>query len=145
MLRTWVVCQLLSSTARLAPWARALWAGQQSNCCRGADNASGLKQAPGAGWTSRIGSRSAGGLPPVIWGLGDSFLSAHPHQPLCITAWTSATFFFFFNRAALLAYRSSQARGRIGATAASLHTSPSNMGSKLPLQSTPQLMATPDP
>ena len=40
---------------------------------------------------------------------------------------------------------SSQARGRTGAAAASLHHSHSNVGSKTHLRPTPQLMATPDP
>ena len=40
---------------------------------------------------------------------------------------------------------SSQARGRIGATAASLHHSHSNMGSEPCLQPTPQLLVMPDP
>ena len=40
---------------------------------------------------------------------------------------------------------SSQARGLIGATAASLRLSHSNVGSKLHLRATPQFMATPDP
>ena len=40
------------------------------------------------------------------------------------------SFFFFFLRAAPVAYGSSQARGRIGAVAASLHHSHSNVGSK---------------
>ena len=55
------------------------------------------------------------------------------------------TFFFFllFN-CAPTAYRSSQARGRIRATVASLHHSHSNMGSKPCQQPTPQLTATPD-
>ena len=44
-----------------------------------------------------------------------------------------------------MAYRDSQARGRIGAVAAGLHHSHSNAGSKLCLQTTPQLMATLDP
>ena len=59
------------------------------------------------------------------------------------------TFFFFglfaFPRAAPMAYGDSQARGRIGAVAASLHHSHSNMGSKSHLQPTPQLMTTLDP
>ena len=55
------------------PGGRVLWAGQQSNCCRGADNASGLKQTPSGGRTNRIGSRSAGGLPSDIWDLGILF------------------------------------------------------------------------
>ena len=43
------------------------------------------------------------------------------------------------------AYGGSQARGQIGSVAASLHHSHSNVGSKLHLQTTPQLTATPDP
>ena len=64
-----------------------------------------------------------------------------------------AVFFFFFFflfflpfylfRVAPMAYGSSQARGWIGATDASLHHSHSNIGSKLHLQPTPQLMAMP--
>ena len=48
-------------------------------------------------------------------------------------------------RAALEAYGGSQARGRIGTTAASLCHSHSNVGSELHLRPTPQLKATPDP
>ena len=57
------------------------------------------------------------------------------------------SFFFlsFFVRAAPTAYGGSQARGRIGATAAGLYLSHSNAGSELHLQPTPQLMAVPDP
>ena len=47
-------------------------------------------------------------------------------------------------RAAPRAYVRFQARGHIGATAASLHHSRSNTGSELPLQPIPQLMARPD-
>ena len=47
--------------------------------------------------------------------------------------------------AAPAAYGGSQARGRIGAVAASLRQSHSNAGSELRLQPTPQLTATPDP
>ena len=43
------------------------------------------------------------------------------------------------------AYRSSQARGRIGTTATSLCQSHSNEGSEPCLQPTPQLTAVPDP
>ena len=60
----------------------------------------------------------------------------------------SLQFFFFFFllfRAALVAYESSQAGGRIRATAASRHHSHSNTGSKPRLKPTPQLMATSDP
>ena len=53
--------------------------------------------------------------------------------------------FILFFRAALVAYGSSQARGLIGAVAASLHQSHSNSGSKLHLRPTPQLMAMLDP
>ena len=59
----------------------------------------------------------------------------------------SLLFFFVRFRAALLANGSSQARGQIGATAASLlhHHSYSNSGSKPRLRPTPELMATLDP
>ena len=55
--------------------------------------------------------------------------------------WFLGFFFFFFLvfRATLGAYGSSQARGRIGAVAASLYLSHSNIGSK------PHLWPTPDP
>jgi len=58
-------------------------------------------------------------------------------------------FFFFFlfaiSWAAPSAYGGSQARGHIGAVATSLRQSHSSVGSKLRLQPTPQLTATPDP
>ena len=50
-----------------------------------------------------------------------------------------------FPRVALSAYGGSQARGRIGAVAASLRQSHSNVGSEPHLQPTPQLTATLDP
>ena len=50
-----------------------------------------------------------------------------------------------FSRAVAVAYGGSQARSQIGAVAAILHHSHSNSGSKLRLQPTPQLTATPDP
>ena len=53
--------------------------------------------------------------------------------------------FLLFLWAAPTAYGGSQARGRIGAVAAGLHQSHSNVGSEPRLQPTPQLMATPDP
>ena len=66
--------------------------------------------------------------------------------------WLSFSFLFhiyFKNlyRAAPVAYGGSQARGQIGAVAAGLCRSHSNSNarSELPLQPTPQLMATPDP
>ena len=59
------------------------------------------------------------------------------------------SFFFFvflpFSRAAPAAYGGSQARGLIGAVAASLHQSHSNAGSEPCLRPTPLLTATPDP
>ena len=48
-------------------------------------------------------------------------------------------------RCAPTAYEGSQARGGMGATAASLHHSHSNTGSELHLQIIPQLTATRDP
>ena len=53
--------------------------------------------------------------------------------------------FFSLFRAAPAAYGNSQARGQIGAMAASVHHSPSNTGSEPRLRPTPQLMAMPDP
>ena len=65
---------------------------------------------------------------------------------------TSMQFFFFFfflsfalSRAAPAVYEGSQARGPIGAVAASLHQSHSNAGSEPHLQPKPQLTATLDP
>ena len=57
----------------------------------------------------------------------------------------TGVFLFVFLRAAPAAYGSSQARGKIGAAAASLYHSHSNAGSKPSLQITPQLTAKPDP
>ena len=60
-------------------------------------------------------------------------------------------FFFFWSfvfclfRATLAAYGGSQARGRVGPTAAGLHYSHRNTRSKPCLRPTPQLKATPDP
>ena len=48
---------------------------------------------------------------------------------------------FCLFRAAPAAYGGSQARSQIGATAAGLHHSHSNVGSKLHLQPTPELAA----
>ena len=53
--------------------------------------------------------------------------------------------FFVFSRATPKTYGGSQARDLIGATAASLRHSHSNVGSKPHLQPTPQLKAKPDP
>ena len=53
--------------------------------------------------------------------------------------------FFIIFRAAPVAYGGSQARGLIGAVAAGLCHSHSNVGSEQCLRPTPQLMAMPDP
>ncbi len=53
--------------------------------------------------------------------------------------------FFGFSRALPAVYGGSQARDQIGAAATGLHQSHSNSGSKLRMQPTPQLTATPDP
>ena len=52
---------------------------------------------------------------------------------------------FLHFRAIFTAYGGSQAKGQIGAAAASVHHSHSNSGSELRLQPTPQLMAMLDP
>ena len=52
---------------------------------------------------------------------------------------------FAISRVAPMAYGGSQARGQIGATAASLCQSHSNTGFEPYLQPTTQLMAMPDP
>ena len=54
-------------------------------------------------------------------------------------------FFFAFSRAVPVACGGSQVRGQIGAVAAGLHQSHSNVGSEPRLQPTPQLMVTQDP
>ena len=54
-------------------------------------------------------------------------------------------FFFCLFRAAPAAYGGPQSRGHIRPVAASLRHSHRNAGSKLSLQPTPQLPATPDP
>ena len=51
---------------------------------------------------------------------------------------------FAFSRATPAAYGGSQARGPIGAVAAGLHQSHSNVGSEPHLQLAPQLTAMPD-
>ena len=61
-------------------------------------------------------------------------------------ALSPCSFFFFpLFRATPAAHGGSQARGPIRATAASLYHSHSNVRSKLHLQPTPELKATPDP
>ena len=69
-----------------------------------------------------------------------------PAQGLPARAELSLKYFFFFLfRAAPAAYVGPQARGQIGAVAASLHRSHSNMGSELPQRPTLQLTSMPDP
>ena len=53
--------------------------------------------------------------------------------------------FFLLFGAMPLAHGGSQARGRVGVTAAGLHHSHSNAGCEPGLRPTPQLMAMPDP
>ena len=64
---------------------------------------------------------------------------------LNIASEQTSFFFLSFLRAAPVAYGSSKARGQIGAEAAGLHCSYSNMGSEPHLQPTLHLMAKPDP
>ena len=54
-------------------------------------------------------------------------------------------YFFLFILGLHPWHRGSQARRRIGMTAAGPRHSHSNAGSELPLQPTPQLLAMPDP
>ena len=62
------------------------------------------------------------------------------------TGWDVFLFFsFLLFRAAPVAYGSSQARGQIGAAAADLHLSHSNVESEPNLPPTPQLTAMLDP
>ena len=58
------------------------------------------------------------------------------------TICTASFFFFCFLGLHPWHYESSQARGQIGATAASLHHSPNNLGSQPCLRPTPQFTAT---
>ena len=76
-------------------------------------------------------SKEMGGLCPQSLEVSKGF-----HQALFMV-----TFFFFFR----VAYEGSQARGQIGAVAASLHHSHSNARSEPHTQSTPQLTAMLDP
>ena len=80
------------------------------------------------------------------WSLGSS---ASVRLLFCVSHLSCRCVFFFFclfaiSWAAPIAYEGSQARGLIGAVAASLHQGDSNAGSKLCLRPTPQLKATPD-
>ena len=71
-------------------------------------------------------------------------LCKHPKQDWLKT-FLANVFLFLLFRAAPVAYGSSQARGRIGATAAGLHHSHSNAGSEPRLLPTPQFMTMLDP
>ena len=77
-------------------------------------------------------------------GKGQTLATWLPQDP---RVWAGFFFSFFFLhfRAAPEAYGGSQARGRIGATAAGLRQSHSNARSKPRLQPISQLMVTPDP
>ena len=66
-------------------------------------------------------------------------------QSLVLRGFVCLFVFVLAFRAASAAYGSSQARGQIRATVASLHHSHSNAGSELRLRPTPQLMAALDP
>ena len=94
-------------------------------------------------------------MPAFLWGTGSEgpgqerstraegvFTSLH-HPVVCRDK--AYNCLVFFEGGTPTAYGSSQARGQIRATAASLYLSHNNMGSQPPLQPTPQLMAMPDP
>ena len=96
-----------------------------------------------------IFSHWAGPIWPFAWGhFVDSSISNVMSKNLVILF--IYLFVYLFNlfslfRASPAAYRSSQARGRIGAVAAGLHHSHSNTGSEPYLRPTPQLTAVPYP
>ena len=73
------------------------------------------------------------------------FVFAFKKKPQISLFNTKEMSILFFFRAAPAAYEGSQARGQIGATAASLHHRHSNAGSKPSLLPIPQLTAMPDP
>ena len=78
---------------------------------------------------------------PFPLGMCENPDSLHPCQHLVLPL----IFFFNLFRATPVAYEGSQARGQMGAIAALLHHSHSNLGSELHLRSRPQLTAMPDP
>ena len=81
------------------------------------------------------------GLPG--WGSG---FRLHPFILVFVFLFVIIIFCLFaFSRAAPVACGGSQARGRIGAVATSLHHSHSDARSEPRLRPTPQLTATPDP
>ena len=65
-------------------------------------------------------------------------------EPVCLVVKTIGFVLFPF-RATPAAHGGSQARGQIGAVAAGLYHSHSNVRSEPSLRPTPPLMATPDP
>ena len=83
--------------------------------------------------------------PTTLW-LLVRFVSAMPQQrvlPFFFVLFCFLFFYLFYSRSCGI--WGSQARGRIGAVAAGLCQSHSNVGSKPCLQPTPQLTAIPDP
>ena len=81
----------------------------------------------------------------LLSGAGFLVLSTVDIWSQVILLFTYLFIYFATSRAALAAYRGSQARGLIRAVAAGLRQSHSDAGSKPWLQSTLQLTATPDP
>ena len=92
-------------------------------------------------------------MPGVILGKGKVFFFLGYSRLICESDAVPGTvlrcvflfvclFVFLLFRAVLVAYRNSQARGRIRTTAARLHYSHSNAGSEPHLGPTPQLVAT---
>ena len=75
-------------------------------------------------------------------------MGRHSVGTVCLATFQGPPLFYFILllfRATPVAYGGSQARGRIGTTAAGLHHSHSNTGSEPRLWPTPQLMAMTDP
>ena len=105
-----------------------------------------LPPAPGAALEWRIKAPVPLPFPDKIPSQIHSFQS-HPYQDPFLRSILVGPQFFFFNlfKAIPVAYGGSQARGGMGATAASLRHSHSHARSELHLRPTPQLMATPDP
>ena len=79
---------------------------------------------------------------PVFSGTG-SWRCLGPGRSFCLVLVFGFVFGFFI--AVPVAHGGSQARGPIGAVAASLHHSHSDSGSEPRLRPTPQLVATPNP
>ena len=97
----------------------------------------------GSQWAGPAASLLSPDLGPVLWSF--PWAGQPPHLTALISPLLLDTivlfFYFLLFRAAPVAYGSSQARGRIGATAAGPHHSHSNAGSQPPLQTTPRLTA----